>query len=306
MRRPATSFLVGLLTILLLPFLVLLLTVTGVGLIVVPFVVAAVFIAAIVGKVSLLEWIGFKIGRQFGNETLQKPVLALVMGTVIILLLYLVPVLGLATFALTRVWGLGAAVLAGLSRLRREIPEKPAGPGLAPVPAPATPQSAPFATEAMAAAAVGPSMAESPSGASSATSFPSARRSPTTAPGSASVPSALNVPPLVPETLAHPRAGFWERMGAGFLDAVLICVLGAWVGPFAPVVALAYFAGMWAWKQTTVGGIVRWAEGGSAGRGTHHLRHRAGARLGGRLLHFRAVPRLSLDRIGQGQARMAR
>jgi uncharacterized RDD family membrane protein YckC len=45
-------------------------------------------------------------------------------------------------------------------------------------------------------------------------------------------------------------------MGAGFLDTVLICVLAAWVGPFAPIVALAYFAGMWAWKQTTIGGIV--------------------------------------------------
>jgi uncharacterized RDD family membrane protein YckC len=45
-------------------------------------------------------------------------------------------------------------------------------------------------------------------------------------------------------------------MGAGFLDVVLICILGAVVGPFAPLVALAYFAGMWTWKQTTIGGIV--------------------------------------------------
>jgi uncharacterized RDD family membrane protein YckC len=45
-------------------------------------------------------------------------------------------------------------------------------------------------------------------------------------------------------------------MGAAFLDVVLICVLAAWVGPFAPVVGLAYFAGMWAWKQTSIGGIV--------------------------------------------------
>ena len=256
MRRPATSFLVGLLTILLLPFLILLLGVTVVGLIVVPFVIAAVFIAAIVGKVSLLEWIGFKIGRQFGNETLQKPVVALVMGTVIILLLYLVPVLGLATFALTRVWGLGAAVLAGLSRLRREIPEKPAGPGPAPVAAPEPPVYAPGTADTMASAAVGPRTAESPLGSLSAPASGNPSGAPQQQPPGAQASPPPFVPPLVPEALSYPRAGFWERIGAGFLDVVLICVLGAWVGPFAPVVALAYFAGMWAWKQTTVGGIV--------------------------------------------------
>ena len=47
-----------------------------------------------------------------------------------------------------------------------------------------------------------------------------------------------------------------ERMGAGFLDVVLVSILSGWTGPFGFLVALAYFAGMWAWKATTVGGIV--------------------------------------------------
>ena len=45
-------------------------------------------------------------------------------------------------------------------------------------------------------------------------------------------------------------------MGAGFLDMALICLTTALVGPFRMLVALAYFSGMWAWKGTTVGGIV--------------------------------------------------
>lgn len=72
-------------------------------------------------------------------------------------------------------------------------------------------------------------------------------------------PVAAPVPPTaVPEALSLPRAGFWERMGAGFLDIVLVSILGGLVGgpPLGFLVALAYFAGMWAWKGTTIGGIV--------------------------------------------------
>ena len=64
------------------------------------------------------------------------------------------------------------------------------------------------------------------------------------------------LPPGVPVTLAYPRAGVWERMGAAFLDIMLLCIPAALVGPFVLLVALAYFAGMWAWKGTTIGGIV--------------------------------------------------
>ena len=56
--------------------------------------------------------------------------------------------------------------------------------------------------------------------------------------------------------LTYPKAGFWERMGAAFLDIVLLCIPAVIVGPFVLLVALAYFAGMWTWKGTTIGGIV--------------------------------------------------
>ena len=47
-------------------------------------------------------------------------------------------------------------------------------------------------------------------------------------------------------------------MGAGFLDMILVGILSGLVGRGALglLVTLAYFAGMWAWKGTTVGGVV--------------------------------------------------
>jgi uncharacterized RDD family membrane protein YckC len=260
-RRPATSFLMGLLTLLLIPFVVLILAVTGVGLVVVPFILAAVFLATIVGKVGLLEWLGFKVGRQFGRQPFEKPLLALLIGAAIILLLYLVPVLGLVTFAVTRVWGLGGAVMAAFGGLRREMPEKPVTSGSAPPSGtmpPVGPFSSPPAGSGLQPLDPGPS------------SNPGLSATPETAQLSApadalkegaqgvqtQAPAAALAAPPLPEIFAYPRAGFWERMGAGFLDVVLVCIAGAVVGPFAPLVALAYFAGMWTWKQTTIGGIV--------------------------------------------------
>jgi uncharacterized RDD family membrane protein YckC len=47
-------------------------------------------------------------------------------------------------------------------------------------------------------------------------------------------------------------------MAAAFLDVVLVSILGAMT--HEPVlwllISLAYFAGMWTWKGTTIGGIV--------------------------------------------------
>ncbi|HEY5915360.1 MAG TPA: RDD family protein, partial [Verrucomicrobiae bacterium] len=74
---------------------------------------------------------------------------------------------------------------------------------------------------------------------------------------SAAVPVTI-APPVLPDTLAYPKASFWERMAAGFLDVVLLVILGAIVQgpPLALIVALAYFAGLWAWRGTSIGGIV--------------------------------------------------
>ena len=267
-RRPVTTILMGLLTKILLPLVFLILVATGVGVFVVPFLVIAVMIAGMIGKVALLQYFGQQIGRQFNLTTMQKPLLAFLLGWVILTLLYLVPILGLIVYTLTGTWALGAATMAMFSGRRREMPDKPAAP---PAGSPPT-YGSPAAMAAVALAPMAGTPPVSPGVVPAGT--PASPCTPETPPsGTAPVQTAAGattaVPPALPELLSYPKACFWERMGAAFLDIVVVgFITGIAHGPLGfvlalvsgpPVffiVALAYFAGMWAWKGTTVGGIV--------------------------------------------------
>jgi uncharacterized RDD family membrane protein YckC len=244
-RRPATLFLMGLLTKLLVPLVIAILAVTGVGLIVVPFIGVALLLCAIVGKVALIEWLGFKLGRSFGGG-LQKPLLAFLIGTILITLLYIIPVVGFLTFVTLAIWGLGSGVMAAFGRLRREAPDKPAPPVPPSAPAPVSPVVQPF---------IDPSAPPTPgTGATLESSVPFGA-----APRFASQPPLpVSAPPTFPDFASFPKASLWERLCAAFLDIILIGILSgiAHVGPICLIVALAYFAGMWTWKGTTIGGIV--------------------------------------------------
>jgi uncharacterized RDD family membrane protein YckC len=265
-RRPATTFLMGLLTKLLVPVIMLILAITGIGLFVVPFVIAALFLGAVVGKTALLEWLGFRIGSQFGGSQVLRPVGALLIGAALIILLYLVPVLGLLTFGIVSLWGLGGAVMAAFGGFRREQPEKASTPPPGPAPMTFTPPPPPGPTSPGFAMTmpVAPTSPEAQIAGNPGSAPETLQSNPSTEAGAP--PLNPNPPPLtpnapstavtLPEALAYPKAGFWERMGAAFLDCVLVGIVGAVTGPFVLVVALAYFAGMWAWKGTTIGGIV--------------------------------------------------
>ena len=262
-RRPVTTFFTGILTKLVAPIVMLILAATGIGLIVVPFLMAALFFGAIIGKVALLEYIGDMLRRAVGGEEPLKPVIALCAGALLITICYNIPFLGLLVFALTSVWGLGVAVTVGFSSFRRESPPKPAPPTAAPspvsqpgfiAPMPVTPVAAAAPTNFAAGA---PPAGETPG----ATVAPAAPMAPMQPASGAALP-----PGAVPAALAYPRAGFWERMGAGFLDLIIVGILSGLAGdflsrflghhPYHLLVALAYFAGMWTWKGTTVGGVV--------------------------------------------------
>jgi len=235
--RPATTMVLGILAKLLVPIVSLILAVTGIGLLVLPFVALAALIGVIIGKVALLEWIGLRIGQQTGAGVLQKPLGAFVLGALIVTLFYMVWVVGLLAYIWFSIWGLGVAVTAVLDSLRRRRMQAPAA---APPPFPAAP----------AMAAAGPA-GMTGTGEGSPAQPPSAPEPPTlTQPARPAFP---------PEALSWPRAGFWERMGAAFLDVVLLGVIGAFAHltmPWIFLVAVAYFAGMWAWKGTTIGGTV--------------------------------------------------
>lgn len=268
-RRPVTTVLAGLLTKILVPFVFLILVATGVGLFVVPFLVIALMCAGMIGKIALLQYFGQQLGRQFNLAAIQKPILAFLLGWVILTLLYLVPILGFIVYALVGMWAIGAVVLAMFSGRRREIPEKPAAP---PVPGPQPGYGAQTALVSAASAPITGVPPVNPSVASAGT--PDATGTPPEPPLVAaptqSVPGAAMVaPPAMHELLSYPKAGFWERMGAAFLDIVIVGIISgiahgplgllmAFVSgpPVFLIIALAYFAGMWAWKGTTVGGIV--------------------------------------------------
>jgi uncharacterized RDD family membrane protein YckC len=250
-RRPATSFLLGLLTKVLVPVVILVLAFTVIGLVVVPFLGAALFFATIVGKVAVLEWMGLQVGRRFGG-VFSKPLMGFLIGSILLTLLYLVPILGFLTSTIFGMWGLGCAVTAAFGSMRREMPDKPAAsppaggglpPGLATA-VPLQPTTAPLAASGFVPMSTGAAAAP-PTGAPPA--------------GPAAAPASPPVyPPVYPYVAAFPKAGFWERMGAAFLDLVIVGILSAFVGglPLGLLVALAYFAGLWTWKGTTLGGIV--------------------------------------------------
>lgn len=257
--QPATTLLVGLLAKLLVPFVSLVLLATGIGLFALPFFWAAVWAAGVVGKVALLVYLGRQTTRHFATGA-AGTLLALLLGWILITALYLVPVVGLLVFAITGIWALGAAVMATVSGSKREREPMP------PTPTPRWPESAPPLASASAQPAVPPPpsptlpptvSAEGLTGVvlpgTALVGVPPLPREAHSAVASAPRPSAV-----LPEALALPRAGFWERMGAAFLDIILVSILGGLVGgpPWLFLVALAYFAGMWTWRGTTVGGVV--------------------------------------------------
>ena len=265
--RPATTFLLGLLTKLLVPIIVIVLAMTGIGIAVVPFVGAAVFIAGMIGKAALFQYLGRQLVRVFGVQ-FPNPVLAMLTGFVLITLLYMVPVLSILVYLLIGIWGLGAAVTASFGRARKESPRPTSAPSTPTQPAtpvgtmqsnlagmsatPTAPGTTAFAATnppVMASETVPPPFVASPD------------------PGVPPKPMAVPVAPPTPsEALILPRASFWERMGAGFLDMIIVVIVVGLLPRFLDLVvsgptltlliALAYSAGMWTWKGTTIGGIV--------------------------------------------------
>src|SRR5712672_912697 len=129
------------------------------------------------------------------------------------------------------------------------MPEKP------PLPTPAMPISPP----PMPSPAAAPT--PQPASPDPLTTAPEGVPSPQPGAPSMTMPSSaptMPTMPAVPDVLAYPKAGFWERMAAAFLDFLLVGVVAGFTGrpPLGFLLILAYFVAMWVWKGTTVGGVV--------------------------------------------------
>src|SRR4051812_6507410 len=219
-ERPVVSIFSGFLTAILFIPVLLLLVVTVIGIVAVPFAIAGVILAALFGKASVLEFVGQQIGRNLRVTLFESPLLALLIGGIILALFYMVPVLGFLIWCVATLLGLGAIMVATASALNNQ-PTVPTPVG---VPAPAVAMTAPSTTVPL----IDP-----------------------TAP--AATTTAASTAPLLLR-----RAGFWKRTFAAFLDWVLILIPVIAVSHFIapaifPIVLIGYFVGMWTWKGTSVG-----------------------------------------------------
>jgi uncharacterized RDD family membrane protein YckC/cytoskeletal protein CcmA (bactofilin family) len=245
--QPGHTALAGLLAILLTPVLLVLLLVTVIGIAAMPFVVGALFCMALFGKAVMLAWLGGRIsGRRPGPA--GHPAVAVLIGGAVVLVLYVIPVVGFLVYKLLGFFGFGAVVYTLIlhARARRAAnnPSPPfAGAGAGAGAGAAGPSPATMAGAGWTAGASGASAASDASAAAAAPAYAAAP----------AVPAGPQI------TAAMPRAGFWIRMAALFLDVLLVSVvmslLHSW-GDFHFIVLATYGAVMWKLRGTTIGGIV--------------------------------------------------
>ena len=232
--RPGQTLVASILTLLATPILTVLLAVTVIGAALIPFLWVGLFVAGLFGKAVILATLGRRLTRAFGSGSPQGDVaIAVVVGGVIVLGLYLIPVVGFIAYKVIGILGLGtvAYTLLLAAQARREETE-----------ALAAAAAASGAGPADASLAADPSLAGAASPGLDAT-------------GASAAAAAAN--PAIDETTL-PRAGFWIRMAALFIDMILVGVVFAMIHAddvFLPVLA-AYGAVMWKLKGTTVGGIL--------------------------------------------------
>lgn len=222
-ERPGGTVLAAFLTMLLTPILIVLLAITGIGVALIPFVSLGLFIGTLFGKACIHAWLGRRLTKLFTGNVPATPVIAVLIGGAFLALLYMIPILGMLLWKLFGALGLGMVVYRLVLLSQRE---KRA----------VVPVGAGVAAAGMPAAGIA---------------------------GDPSIPpvAAVGLTPISAVTL--PRAGFWIRIAAALLDAVLLgIVIGTlsniWrgFGNAFPVWYAIYCTVMWATKGTTIGGII--------------------------------------------------
>jgi uncharacterized RDD family membrane protein YckC len=226
-EHPGQAVLTAIVAALLSPVVIVLLCITVIGIPVVPFLIVALFGAALFGKTAVLAWIGQRILPSRSAHPVH-PALGVLVGGIVMLVLYSIPVLGFIAFNVLGVLGFGAAMYTAILSLRSgKASSSPA-------------ESAGAAPETVATTAE-PVMNTASNAETTAQAQPQANASPSN----------------ISATL--PRAGFWLRMGALVIDLIITGIVMSILhhsGNFHLIVLAAYGAIMWKLKRTTIGGIV--------------------------------------------------
>ena len=243
---PLTTFMTGLLVMLLFGPLCFLLAVSIVGIAVIPVLLCAMLVAAVLGRIAFARWIGLSVLRPEDDTSRATSLMTFAIGSAVMCVAYMIPVLGLVTWAMAGVFGLGAATLSFFTAYRRENPKKPKPPKTVPVVVAPVPE--PVVQPAVMTAST-PMMMSEPQ------DLP-----PIGAP-------ALTAPAMAMHgLLAYPRARFIERLAAFTLDFILVVMVSQALnidrhvdgplGRFGMLLAIAYHVGFWTWRGTTLGGII--------------------------------------------------
>jgi len=247
--KPLSTFLIGLLVLLLTGPLAVILAASVVGIAVLPFLFCALIIAWTIGKVGVAMWVGSGVMGQNLPDSRIPSVLAFVVGFAAICFAYAVPVLGLIAWGLIGVMGLGAATVAFAKAYRRENPRVKKG-----APAPPPPAPTPPAPEPPPEYVASPPLDPPP--------MPDTTPPPPAAAFSPVMPSGTPFGAAAASQLLYfPRAAFLDRLGAFAIDVALVLILRGALDIFRDDDAiiwllLIYHVIFWTWKGTTVGGMI--------------------------------------------------
>ena len=263
--HPGQSILTTFIAVLLLPVVLLALCITVIGLPVIPLLGLALICVAIFGRVVTIAWLGSRCLRLDNSQLPARALLEVLVGGVIVLLLYMVPILGFLIYVLLGLFGFGA-VLYTMLRAIRPLSGKPVKPASGGPNTSGSGSSGAGANDVPGGTAG--AGAPPPSWTASAAAEPAIDGTATEhTTGAGSVPPPPPPPPGTPagrmtdmiDLATLPRAGFWIRMLALLIDLILVGVATSWMhhGDRGSLLLLAtYGAIMWKLKGTTVGGIV--------------------------------------------------
>jgi uncharacterized RDD family membrane protein YckC len=255
-EQPARSFLVGLIACVLVGPVSLLLSFTMVA---TPLIWLAFFALCVFGRMAVYATAGAALGRAGKLSSMDHPVPALVLGSLLFYVSYMVPLIGFPIFWLVIPWGVGAVMLRLFEAMRRE--RRPSGNGGRTVPS----YGSLAAASGLSSGTPGPATHALAEGTETARPSPAGEvpaDAGFTAPP-ASPPPPLSSPPVVPiapiDLGAAPRVGFWPRFGAVVIDLIVIgfvnLITFEQFKSFWLLVG-AYHLVMWGWKATTLGGAV--------------------------------------------------
>jgi uncharacterized RDD family membrane protein YckC len=315
--HPLKTMFAGMLGFLLIGPVILLLIITIVGILTLPFVVFGLLVAFVFGKVALYRYAGDQMGRHLKLSVLQHPIGALAGGMVAFTLIDLIPFFGSLVWCLASVFAFGAVLLALFGAKHREkpalasilpaTPKSPGSPGATGGMPPVVPPSTPVMNPTSPSASVPPLVSTMVPPVSALPGEPAGRTpfssgSPITPFAASAQPAKMGLgaglppadptigglpplaqpePPLtspgaprlggpLPGALppadlsALPLASFRRRIWAAGIDLLFVSagvffLLPEYLrdGPGMLVIwSVVYFAAMWVWRGTTLGGII--------------------------------------------------